>query len=407
MNRSNFHPASPHRAYRHDLAIFAAALLVWLAFVQSFAWSTADRAPHAIVAACIAYSLAMCKFLFVAPLARPVVTVMPMLVALFASWAATRTTESFWLDRAMLIAQSVAFVALGYFFLAVYRVQKGYVFRTPDGGTDGIDTDKLFLDLEKLRSRLIARRKLKILFPGTEWEEWLRLSFRLTRDELSFAELSAENIRASDLVVPLRVGEIVELDRFRPLLAGNPIPVPSRECVALCDDKYSLNKALIANGFGAYVPSMDGDLPYPYILKKRSDEWAVNSHVIANAQQEQAYAGLLEDPDYFRQRFILGKTEYTTHILMRNRRIVCALSIKFVFDKELQTKGRECVASYSKLCRSAHLDVFAAMLRSINFEGLCCMNYKIVDGRPAIFEINPRFGASLVPWFFTFVRRAV
>jgi carbamoylphosphate synthase large subunit len=73
----------------------------------------------------------------------------------------------------------------------------------------------------------------------------------------------------------------------------------------------------------------------------------------------------------------------------------------------MHAKGRECVANYSKICRNTDLNLFAAMLRSINFDGLCCINYKIVDGRPFIFEINPRFGASLVPWFPIFVRRAV
>jgi hypothetical protein len=31
----------------------------------------------------------------------------------------------------------------------------------------------------------------------------------------------------------------------------------------------------------------------------------------------------------------------------------------------------------------------------LNFQGLCCFNYKLVDGQPVIFELNPRFGGSL------------
>ena len=36
-------------------------------------------------------------------------------------------------------------------------------------------------------------------------------------------------------------------------------------------------------------------------------------------------------------------------------------------------------------------------MRAIGFDnGICCFDYKLVDGRPVIFELNPRFGASLV-----------
>src|SRR5690349_19760547 len=44
------------KAFRHDLVIFVAALLAWLMFVQSIAWSTADRVLPAIVTVCVIYS---------------------------------------------------------------------------------------------------------------------------------------------------------------------------------------------------------------------------------------------------------------------------------------------------------------------------------------------------------------
>jgi predicted ATP-grasp superfamily ATP-dependent carboligase len=32
------------------------------------------------------------------------------------------------------------------------------------------------------------------------------------------------------------------------------------------------------------------------------------------------------------------------------------------------------------------------------------VNYKVVRGLPYILEINPRFGGSLTPYFFSFIR---
>lgn len=400
-------PAQTVLKLRHDLAFFIGALLVWLSVVQLETWPELLRFPPAIVLTGIAYALAMCKFLGAAPILRPLLTTIPVLAAIGGAWLVSPAADASWLSRATLVAESVTLTSFGYFLLAVYRICLGYVRRTPDGGTDGVDTDKLLLAFERFRARHIRRPKLRILFPETEWQQWLSSSLRDAGDELIFAPLTPENIRGCDLVVPLKIRDLIESGQVESLLADSPIPAPSRECIALCDDKYRLNRALIANGFGAHVPAMGDDVAYPYILKKKSDEWAVNCHVVANAQRERSHARLLADPDYFRQEFVPGRTEYTTHILMRKREVVAALSIKFVFATDLHAKGRACVASYSKICRSRHLDLFARMLRSIDFDGICCVNYKIADGRPAVFEINPRFGASLVPWFSIFVRRAV
>jgi hypothetical protein len=394
------------RTMRRDLVLFVLALTGWLMVVHTDAWLY-PRFPSAIALACVAYALAMCKFLGIAPLLRPVLAIVPVLAAIGTDGLGERPPDAGWLARSTLVAASVVLASFGYFLLAVYRYCAGYVLRTPDGGTDGLDTDKLLHEYEALRCRFSSRSKLKILFPDSDWRQWLVSTLRSAGDELAFASLTPENIRASDVVVPLKIRDLIEIDPHRHLLADSPVPVPSKECVALCDDKYRLNQALIAHGFGRYVPAMDDGVGYPYLLKKKSDEWAVNCHLVTSAEQEQQYASLLGDPDYFRQEFVPGRSEYTTHLLMRKRKVVAAISIKFVFAEDLHTKGRECVASYSKVCRSRHLDLFAAMLRSIGFDGLCCVNYKIVDGRPAIFEINPRFGASLVPWFSIFLRRAV
>jgi hypothetical protein len=36
----------------------------------------------------------------------------------------------------------------------------------------------------------------------------------------------------------------------------------------------------------------------------------------------------------------------------------------------------------------------SAIIKLLNYSGCACFNYKIVDGAPIIFEMNPRVGAS-------------
>jgi predicted ATP-grasp superfamily ATP-dependent carboligase len=43
-----------------------------------------------------------------------------------------------------------------------------------------------------------------------------------------------------------------------------------------------------------------------------------------------------------------------------------------------------------------YVKIFDKILLKINFRGICCIDYKIVNNKPIIFEINPRFGGSAI-----------
>jgi predicted ATP-grasp superfamily ATP-dependent carboligase len=182
------------------------------------------------------------------------------------------------------------------------------------------------------------------------------------------------------------------------------MPIPSMRAILLCDDKYLLNQRLAANGFDSFVPRMGDTQTYPYILKKRIDAWGANTHIISNPEQEKTFSDKIADPDYFKQQLITGPFEYATHIIFKDGRIVCCLSVEYKFSKERPIKGKD-LPAYSTLCPCPYLDLFSEVLSCIGFNGLCCVNYKVHENRPYIFEINPRFGLSLGPYFFAFIRR--
>jgi len=264
--------------------------------------------------------------------------------------------------------------------------------------------NKAFLEYQRLLSRLFARKKLKLHFSRRkEWMIPLRAGFESTGHEIAFGEFSHAAIRGCDLAVPLTMDDLKVLAGAGDLAAGSPIPIPSMECLLLCDNKYLLNQALIENGFGKFVPRMGGHLPFPFILKKKVDEWGKNSHVISDEQTARRFSDKLADPDYFTQEFLPGRYEYTTHILFQDRKIVRSLNVEYYFATETPIKGKD-VAVCTKVCRCPHLDVFASILLCLGFEGLCCFNYKLRGRQPFILEINPRFGGSLSPFFFSFLR---
>jgi hypothetical protein len=260
------------------------------------------------------------------------------------------------------------------------------------------------LGYKQLQARWHSTRKMKILFSNKQdWKRPIENGFRFTHHDLAFADLSTAKLKDFDLVVPLTIEDVKYLNELPELIVDNPIPIPSMECTLLCDDKLLLNRALEANGLGHCVPRMGGALTYPYILKKRIDAYGANSHIIFSPQQEQTLAETLAHADYFSQEFIPGHLEYATHILFRDRRCICALNIKYAFDSDTPIKGKT-RETCTRICRCPYLEEFSSILSTIGFNGLCCINYKERNNRPLILEINPRFGGSLCPFFFSFLR---
>ena len=222
--------------------------------------------------------------------------------------------------------------------------------------------------------------------------------------KLTLDSITEDSFQRYDIVVPLSLSALEEARRRCPL-QKNALPLPAAESVHLCDDKYEFNQALVKAGFGRYIPKMAQGLALtpPYILKKRIGWWGKGCYIIRNCDDEEAQLGRITDPKYFCQELVPGSTEFATHILFVDGRIVKALNIKYEFASDTPIKGQN-ADRLKVIHRCPYLDLFARVLRTIQFEGLCCVNYKVAKGQPFLLEINPRFGGSLAPYFFSFIR---
>jgi len=97
--------------------------------------------------------------------------------------------------------------------------------------------------------------------------------------------------------------------------------------------------------------------------------------MIRNHGDEAAHLARITDTEYFCQEFVPGSTEFATHILFSGGKIVKALNIKYRFPIDTPIKGQDAV-NLMVICRCPYLDLFARVLRAIDYEGLCCVNYK-------------------------------
>ena len=131
--------------------------------------------------------------------------------------------------------------------------------------------NRLYVRAERFLARLSSANAKKILVSGKPaWFEDIKSGFDHLPHQVEFGSITEDSFRRYDIVVPLSLDALEETRRYSPR-QKILLPVPSVECVLLCDDKYEFNQALVKLGFGQYIPGMKQGVAFapPYILKKR------------------------------------------------------------------------------------------------------------------------------------------
>ena len=199
-----------------------------------------------------------------------------------------------------------------------------------------------------------------------------------------------------DLVVALDLDAARAIHRTRPQLPGRRALLPDPDTVALCDDKLVFAQHLMRRGLDDVVPSIGPDLSYPYVLKPRVGEWGTDVVIIENTAQAEAHLEQLTSPEFFRQECVEGDREYTTHFVANEGRLLMAGTLEFRFGTGRYVKGVATPARRQTIVDHAvHDGLLADIVEGLGYTGIGCSNYKLVDGRPQIFEINPRVGGSM------------
>ena len=211
----------------------------------------------------------------------------------------------------------------------------------------------------------------------------------------TFVDLATANLDAFDMVVPLRRRDGEALAR-RPDLFGRKFFHPSARTSALCHDKLALARFLIAEGYAAFIPSLRAPgPPYPYVWKRRQGASGRDCHIVNGPDAE---LGLdLADDAWFAQSLAVGEMEYATHVLRTGGQIRYISTVTYDMAAPALVRGEHAAPRRMMLQRgSRHQDLFGDILGKLDYEGAACFNYKLADDAPRIFEINPRFGGSLV-----------
>jgi hypothetical protein len=202
-----------------------------------------------------------------------------------------------------------------------------------------------------------------------------------------------------DYAVPLTLQDAVTL-RSRYGQRNAKYMLPGIKATALCADKKIFNEKILKSVYGWIIPPMfqTAARVYPYVLKKRVQLSGLDTFVIRSAADEASHAGRLGSHEYFCQSYVPGKLEYATHMLLVDGRVAYHSTNAYEMAGDFAIKGNEMKPVREVIGIDAHpdlIDGFGNLLRMIGFNGICCIDYKIFDGRVRLLEVNPRVGFSL------------
>lgn len=232
-----------------------------------------------------------------------------------------------------------------------------------------------------------------------DWENLVATTLDPQRYSFRCVDFTTFDLSLADAAVPLTLDEAATLRRR----FGNHHPkfiLPEPDVAALCADKRHFNEAMLAREFRAMIPPLYGaaERRWPYLLKRRDALSGNEIFVLRNAEDEARHAEKLRDDAYFCQKYVPGRVEYATHMLLTEGELRYHSTNLYEMAEEYSVKGSGLAPLRERIGAAVAptiLDALTALLRAIGFNGTCCVDYKLEDGEIRLLEVNPRCGFSL------------
>lgn len=223
---------------------------------------------------------------------------------------------------------------------------------------------------------------------------------RFTKHRITFAPLQSPALAEADVVIPLDMDSVNYMTEHSSNFPLNQIPPPPADAVSLFHDKVAFNEWLLTSRFSSMA--IQARTKIPFFLKPREGAWGDGCIVIDSPEEANRHTDKINSEAYLTSEILYSNCEYATHIAFRDGRIIAQLCIRYTFNTETAVKGVD--APQTKLVvKDPFIDDWAELLQETGYAGICCINYKSINGRPRIMEINPRFGGSLAEYFFAFL----
>ena len=200
-------------------------------------------------------------------------------------------------------------------------------------------------------------------------------------------------LESIDLIIPTIDDELELFARARQRFAGRGIrvAVSSPETAALCNDKLATCEHLRSRGVAAaatYLPELlPAGLPLPLFIKPRVGRGGVGAYRAQSARDLAFFVEYVAQPVV--QQYLDGP-EFTIDVLcdFDGRVLSVVPRERVVIRAGVIDRGR--TSNDPRL-----IELALACADTISFAGAINIQCRVVNGRPVVFEINPRFSGGI------------
>jgi carbamoyl-phosphate synthase large subunit len=195
------------------------------------------------------------------------------------------------------------------------------------------------------------------------------------------------------LVVPTIDDELIPFAAAAPAFrtAGIRVAVSGVETSRVCNDKHLACRILAARGIDAAASFLPGELPgtpaFPLFIKPRVGRGGIGAFQVRTARELAFFIDYVPEPVL--QTYLDGP-EFTIDLLCNfsGRPLSVVPRERVVIRAGVTDRGR--TVKDPRL-----IELALSCASALSFAGAVNIQCRIVDGRPIIFEINPRFSGGV------------
>ncbi len=179
--------------------------------------------------------------------------------------------------------------------------------------------------------------------------------------------------------------------------------IADRHTLQVLDNKADFHAYMEQHGLAAYCPARYPSAEqavFPCVVKRLDLSGSIGVEVVRSRQHldEVLRSPVFARRPYILQALVAGNVELATFCVCDQGRILwhwtfaSIMTGPSVIKNEDNDKNRRLIEAPAEVLRQLE-----AVLKPLAYRGPCIVNYKrLEDGRVQIFEINPRFGGSLL-----------
>lgn len=178
---------------------------------------------------------------------------------------------------------------------------------------------------------------------------------------------------------------------------------PNYDNIKVLNNKARFLKYFIDNDLTEWIPqtyviktntiNYNKTIIYPSIYKPCIGSLGSGIRVIKDSSDLKFDTG----DNYIIQEYIKNNNEYVGNFIVKDGKIISSIILQETFnDNEFYYKNFS--AKDYKIIDVTNnvIEGFNTIFTKLNYTGMACADYKIINNKIVIFEINPRFGATVI-----------